>query len=191
MLCTKHHQLCLRNGTHPSRKSLYPIARKLAVTFPTPAGDYLAIAVAFPFVVTTGVDFVERLLVGCMVFVKRRSSRAISLENDLDDAAVEVLKHIGRRAKGGMKASGVARPIAKDSTCPKWERNWSRKAKPWVSMSPSSGCGSATAISRRRASRSRTRAEGGQTMRYRREGEEVDDARCRAAQRIGPVHAGP
>ena len=46
-----------------------------------------------------GLHFVEQLLVGGTAFVKRRSSRGVSLENALDDEAVEVHLRIEQRAK--------------------------------------------------------------------------------------------
>ena len=44
-------------------------------------------------------DFVEQLLVGGTAFMKGRGSRGVSLENALDDEAVEVLMRIEQRAK--------------------------------------------------------------------------------------------
>jgi hypothetical protein len=46
-----------------------------------------------------GMDFVEQLLVGGTAFMKGRGSRGVSLENALDDEAVEVLMRIEQRAK--------------------------------------------------------------------------------------------
>jgi len=70
-----------------------------------------------------GLDFIEKLLVGHTAFMKRRRSRGVSLENALDDEAVEVHLRIEQRAKamdegeragpgtGACRRAGVAQGL--------------------------------------------------------------------------------